>query len=144
MIGARLDFWSALAEDTGREVTSDLPTQPVPVGIAAADLEAAVDALLGNVFAHTPDGTAFAVGLSTADGLARLEISDEGPGFSTEPSELLGRGTSGKGSTGLGLDIAQRAARRAGGELTIDGARGLGAKIIFTAPVRADTADDDQ
>ena len=47
---------------TGR-CTSDLPAAPLPVAVPADDLAAALDALLGNVFAHTPDGTALAVSL---------------------------------------------------------------------------------
>jgi signal transduction histidine kinase len=77
----------------------------VPVAVAAEDLAAAVDALLGNVFAHTPDGTGFAVTLTDR---AELTIADQGPGA---PSDVVARGASGGGSTGLGLDIARRAAR---------------------------------
>ncbi len=57
-------FWSVLAEDTGRTVELDLAPGPLPVAVPADELAAAVDALLGNVFAHTPDGTAFAVRLA--------------------------------------------------------------------------------
>lgn len=100
VITGRLEFWSALAEDTGRAVARDLPTEPIRVRMAATELEAAVDALLGNVFAHTPDGTDFAVRLSVTEGRARLLISDQGPGFATDPRELTGRGASGKGRPG--------------------------------------------
>jgi signal transduction histidine kinase len=101
----RVAFWSVLAEDTGRAVALDLAPGPVPVAVAAEDLAAAVDALLGNVFAHTPDGTGFAVTLTDR---AELTIADEGPGA---PSDVVARGASRGGSTGLGLDIARRAAR---------------------------------
>ena len=37
----------------------------MPVRAGAADLEAALDALLGNVFAHTPEGTAMDVTVTT-------------------------------------------------------------------------------
>ena len=53
-----------LAEDTDRDVRTDVARGPLPVAVGRADLEAPVDALLGNVFAHTPDGTAFAVHLA--------------------------------------------------------------------------------
>ncbi|MDQ7904559.1 HAMP domain-containing sensor histidine kinase [Phytohabitans sp. ZYX-F-186] len=99
----RVAFWAVLAEDTGREVSLDLVPGPLPVPVAAEDLAAAVDALLGNVFAHTPDGTPFAVSL-TAGGV--LTVADEGPGLPAGAGE---RGESGAGSTGLGLDIARRA-----------------------------------
>ena len=106
----RTAFWSVLAEDTERESTVRIAAGPVPVALAGADLEAAVDALLGNVFAHTPDGTAFAVTLEP-DGL--LTVGDAGPGLASDAA--LGRGASGAGSTGLGLDIARRAAEQSGG-----------------------------
>ena len=95
------------------------------------------DAVFDNVFAHTPDGTAFAVRVAITDATARVEIADSGPGFPTDPHTLLDRGTSGKGSTGLGLDIARRAVRRAGGELEIAAPRS-GASIVLVLPL--DTA----
>jgi signal transduction histidine kinase len=101
----RVAFWSVLAEDTGRVVRLDLVAGPLPVPVTAEDLAAAVDALLGNVFAHTPDGTPFAVRLG-ADGV--LTVADEGPGLPAGAGE---RGESGAGSTGLGLDIARGAGR---------------------------------
>ena len=107
VVADRAAFWAVLAEDTGRVMTQDLPSAPLPVAVAADDLAAALDALLGNVFAHTPDGTALSVALSGKSGGALLVIADEGPGFSS--SEAM-RGASGGGSTGLGLDIARQVA----------------------------------
>lgn len=125
----RVAFWSVLAEDTGRAVTLDLADGPLPVGVSAEDLAAAVDALLGNVFAHTPDGTAFAVRLSPAPGGgAELTISDSGPGV---PAGLVRRGASTAGSTGLGLDIARRAAQASGGRLDLSTGAGGGAVVTL-------------
>ncbi|WP_433300371.1 HAMP domain-containing protein [Actinoplanes sp. CA-030573] len=108
VVADRAAFWAVLAEDTGRVLTQDLPSSPLPVAVAADDLAAALDALLGNVFAHTPDGTPFAVGLGPGPGGgAILVVSDEGPGF---PANAVSRGASGGGSTGLGLDIARQVA----------------------------------
>jgi signal transduction histidine kinase len=76
-----------------------------------------VDALLGNVFAHTPDGTGFRVAVHpTAAGGAEVSVSDAGPGL---PASALERGHSGGGSTGLGLDIARRTAESSGGALRL-------------------------
>jgi signal transduction histidine kinase len=117
VVGERVHFWSVLAEEEGRAVTVELPGVPLPVRVTATDLGAAVDALLGNVFSHTPDGTAFAVAVRPrAAGGAELTVSDTGLG--TEPAAVE-RGTSGGGSTGLGLDIARRTAEASGGELRI-------------------------
>ncbi|MFI5933448.1 sensor histidine kinase [Actinoplanes sp. NPDC051494] len=123
----RVAFWTVLAEDTDREVRRELPSAPLPVAISADELAAALDALLGNVFAHTPDGTALAVALTPRPGGgAVLTVSDHGPGF---PARALDRGSSGSGSTGLGLDIARRAAETAGGSLRVEAAPGGGARV---------------
>ncbi|MDT0351321.1 sensor histidine kinase [Pseudonocardia charpentierae] len=119
VVAERVAFWSVLAEDTERDVRTDLATGPLPVAAGRADLEALVDALLGNVFAHTPDGSAFAVRLGPRPGGgARLLVADAGPGLPAG-ADVLRRGASGGGSTGLGLDIARRTAEQAGGGLTL-------------------------
>lgn len=106
VVTGRVEFWSVLAEDTGREFRRDLAPGPLPVAVAADDLAAALDALLNNVFAHTPEGTALSVTLTPrAGGGAVLTVADDGPGF---PPESVRRGASGGGSTGLGLDIVRR------------------------------------
>ena len=63
VVADRVAFWSALTEDQGRSGTLDLPDGPLPVRAGAEDLAAAVDALLENVIAHTPEGVDFAVRL---------------------------------------------------------------------------------
>jgi signal transduction histidine kinase len=133
VVGDRVRFWSALADDTDRAVTAALPAGPVPVGLPAGELAAALDALLGNVFAHTPDGTPFAVTLSARDGGgALLTVADSGPGLPDTIRAGGGRGLSEGGSTGLGLDIAARAARASGGALTLATAPTAGATITLT------------
>jgi signal transduction histidine kinase len=95
---------------------------------SAADLAAAVDALLGNVFTHTPEGTSLQVALRPGDGGgAVLTVADDGPGFSAEAVE---RGRSGGDSTGLGLDIARRTAEASGGALRI-AAGGHGSSVVL-------------
>jgi signal transduction histidine kinase len=82
VVAARVAFWAVLAEDTGRPLLQQLPPGPAPVAVAADDLAAALDALLGNVFAHTPDGTALSVTLTAHPaGGATLTVADDGPGF---------------------------------------------------------------
>jgi signal transduction histidine kinase len=88
------------------------------VGVAQPELGACLDALLGNVFAHTPQGTGFTIALDPRGrGGAVLSVHDDGPGFAQ--SDPVRRGASGGGSTGLGLDIARQTAEASGGTLTI-------------------------
>ncbi|GAA2701186.1 ATP-binding protein [Micromonospora olivasterospora] len=128
VVGERVAFWSVLAEETGREVTLDLAPCPLPVRAPADELAAAVDALLGNVFAHTPDGTPFTVALEAAAGQVVLTVADDGPGL---PPDALRRGASTAGSTGLGLDIARRAAQASGGRLELHAGLRGGARVLL-------------
>lgn len=129
VVAERVEFWSALAEDTARECRVRLAPGPLPVALPAADLAAAMDSLLANVFAHTPDGTPFEVRLTPRyDSGATVDVADEGPGL--PDLGVFQRGRSEGGSTGLGLDIARRAAAASGGQLVFgQGPGGRGALI---------------
>jgi signal transduction histidine kinase len=130
VVGDRVRFWAVLAEDQDRRLTAPVAPDPLPVALGREDLAACVDALLGNVFAHTPEGTAFKVELEPCPvGGARLIVADDGPGFATP--DPLARGVSGAGSSGLGLDIAKRAAETAGGSLSIGRAESGGALVVL-------------
>jgi signal transduction histidine kinase len=130
VVAERVEFWTALAEEQGRVVALALPAGPSPVRAGSADLDAALDALLGNVLSHTPDGAGLAVSLGPGpDGSWLLEIDDEGPGFAD--SAVLERGDSRAGSTGLGLDIARRTAIASGGDLTLGRSPSRGARVTM-------------
>ncbi|MEV7489454.1 HAMP domain-containing sensor histidine kinase [Streptomyces anulatus] len=125
VIRERMGFWSALAEDEGREVRLAGVDRTVRIPVARPELAAALDALLGNVFRHTPEGTAFAVDVHHSGDAVIVLVSDAGPGIS-DPKAALARGGSGRdaasgsvGSTGLGLDIVRRVAESTGGDLRI-------------------------
>jgi signal transduction histidine kinase len=126
----RAAFWSALADEEGRTYELDVPDRACTVAVAADELAAVLDALIGNVFAHTPAGTSFAVSVACApDAPARLVVEDDGPGVA-QGAEV--RGVSAGGGTGLGLDIVRRTAERAGGGLTIGRSGTGGARIEVT------------
>jgi signal transduction histidine kinase len=121
VVADRAAFWSVLAEDQERTFTVDVDARPLPVKVGAGDLGAAVDALLGNVFAHTPEGTAFSVAVTgRPGGGADVTVADHGPGI--QDPTVLGRGASGGGSTGLGMDIARQTAESSGGRLVVTSA----------------------
>ena len=133
VISERAAFWSVLAEDQGRGMQLDLAPPPVLVGVGAPDLAACMDVLLGNVFAHTPEGTGFTVRLTRrAGGGGRVSVEDTGPGFRDD--DPVRRGASGGGSTGLGLDIARTTAEASGGSLTIRNTAGGGHVIVDLGP----------
>ncbi|MDW4902763.1 HAMP domain-containing sensor histidine kinase [Streptomyces californicus] len=125
VIRERMSFWSALAEDEGRETRVAGADRAARIPVARPELAAALDALLGNVFRHTPVGTAFAVDVHHSGDAVIVLVSDAGPGIA-DPRAALTRGGSGSGgdggsvgSTGLGLDIVRRVAESTGGDLRI-------------------------
>ncbi|MFI5493457.1 sensor histidine kinase [Actinoplanes sp. NPDC051859] len=129
VLADRLAFWSALAEDQFRPWEVIGGNAPVPVPLPRSELILAVDSLLGNVFAHTPEGVAFRVTVSPAG----LLVDDAGPGIA-DPAAAVRRGISGAGSTGLGLDIVRRVAEAAGGRLEISRGPLGGARIQMVLP----------
>jgi len=126
----RTAFWQVLAEDQDRPTEISIPDGELPVRVAPDDLADLVDCLIDNVFAHTPEQTAFAVRLAEEDGSVRLVISDDGPGPATRAGDRLG-------STGLGLDIARRTATGSGGDLTFGPGHHGGTTVEVTLPLAA-------
>jgi signal transduction histidine kinase len=124
----RAAFWHVLAEEQDRPVRLAVPPGPIWVALTEDELGAAIDTLLENVFTHTPPGTAYTVAV-TASGPAHalLVVEDEGPGFPHRG--VAERGASEAGSSGLGLDIARRAARHTGGDLILADRPGGGARV---------------
>jgi signal transduction histidine kinase len=130
VVRERMTFWSALAGDQDRQYRVVGAHLRIPVPVARAELAAALDAVLGNVFRYTPQGTAFEVGLSRRDGWVALRVDDAGPGI-PDPERALRRGQSDQGSTGLGLDIARRVAQVTGGSVSLDRAAMGGASVVM-------------
>ncbi|MEV0731649.1 MULTISPECIES: HAMP domain-containing sensor histidine kinase [Polymorphospora] len=126
----RMVFWAALAGDQNRPHRVTGAQLRIPVAVPRAEFAAALDAVLGNVFRYTPQGTAFEVAVSRRDGYVAVRVDDAGPGIA-DPDKALRRGTSGRGSTGLGLDIARRVAQQAGGSVSLDRARLGGASVVM-------------
>ncbi|MFJ9536374.1 sensor histidine kinase [Streptomyces sp. NPDC101225] len=131
VVRERMAFWSALAEDEGRKWRMAGADRPVRIPVARADLAAALDALLGNVFRHTAEGTAFAVDLHNGEDAVIVLVSDAGPGIpDPEAAMARGRGSGSDGSTGLGLDIVRRLAESTGGDVR------LGSSVLGGTEVR--------
>jgi signal transduction histidine kinase len=128
----RFAFWKVLAEEQGRYCAVELGDSPIAVRLPAEAVEAVLDVLIGNVFAHTSPGTPFAVRAGMRDGEAFVEVGDRGPGF--QHDDPTARGASGGGSTGLGLDIARRTAEATGGRMELNdrpGGEGAVVRVWF-------------
>jgi len=129
-------FWKVLADEQGRATTIRTSGGSLLVGIAADELGVIIDTLLENVFAHTPAGTSYSLTAHrTPRGEAVLVIEDDGPGFNQE--DVMERGVSGAGGTGLGLDIVRRTVERHDGAVRIRRAVSGGARVEVSFPIIA-------
>jgi signal transduction histidine kinase len=124
----RMAFWSTLAEHQGRRCDFESDEREALIGLPDKEIGAVVDALLGNIFQHTPPGTPIAASVVRYAGWVTLVVEDGGPGI-VNTATALRRGASGRGSTGLGLDIARHAVVATGGTIHIDRGRLGGARI---------------
>ena len=113
----RAAFWRILAEEEGRALEVKTGAEGVVLGVSRDSFEAVIDALVGNVFDHTPPGTDLSLATGETRNRPWLELTDKGPGFSGR--DVIQRGKSDRGSTGLGLDIAKRTAELTGGTLDV-------------------------
>jgi len=109
-----------------RAITLEVPG-PLPVVGDADRLRQVVDNLLANAVQHTPDGSPVDVRVSTEATMARLEISDQGPGIPpAEQAHIFepfhradptrARAT---GGAGLGLTIVSAIAHAHGGTVGV-------------------------
>jgi signal transduction histidine kinase len=138
VVRGRVDFWSVLAAQQERSCRLTATAEETGVHLPQDDLAAVVDALIGNVFQHTPEGTALAVRVERTAQAVVLVVEDAGPGIA-DPDRALARGVSVGGSTGLGLDIAHRAARATRGDVTITRGPMGGARVRVMLGLAADT-----
>ncbi len=139
VVQERSAYWGSLAEDQGRTWEVDVGLTHCLVNGSTTDFVAAVDALLGNVFAHTPSGTSYRVSLQKSDDkMAELIVADDGPGI--EDVGLLERGASGGSSTGLGVDIVRRTAEAARGSAHWEAGDPSGTVVRLVLPVAGTTS----
>jgi len=128
VVGERVAFWSALADEQGRSLRTWLPMRPTWARIDVTDVTDVIDVLIDNIFAHTEEGVPLEVTVNS--GPSRevvLSVQDGGPGL--PGADIVTRGNSSAGSSGLGLDIVRRAAIASGGRLELGRSRLGGAKV---------------
>ena len=95
--------------------------------------------LLGNAIRYSPEGSSIWLRAESEGGIASITVADQGEGLSDNEArrvftkfERLGR--SGDGGSGLGLYISRRLAEAMGGALTVESAKGQGARFTLSLP----------
>lgn len=97
--------------------------------------------LIGNAVRYSPPGGMVWIRLERDDACGHVIVADQGKGIAIEDQERIfekfGRvDPSEPGGSGLGLYIARRLARAMGGELIVDSAPGMGARFVFSLPLK--------
>ncbi|MGE0877120.1 MAG: sensor histidine kinase [Acidimicrobiia bacterium] len=133
VVRERMTFWAALAEEQERQWFWTGTERAAKVNVSESELEAAVDALLNNAFAHTPEGTAVRAWLEVREDAVTLVVDDDGPGFPA--FDVIERGRSSVGSTGLGLDIVRRTAEAVKGTLRVSSRPSGGGRVEVRFPL---------
>jgi signal transduction histidine kinase len=123
VVRERVAFWEVLARAQRRPFELRLHPDAMFVAATRHDLQQLVDVLVDNVLRHTPAGrTARVTTTPRSPTGATLVVEDAGSGFPV-------RGRREPRGTGLGLDIARRIARDAGGTVTL-GRSDLGGALV--------------
>ena len=127
------------AEAAGMEIRLSVPPGPVKVAIEADLLERIVQPLLDNAVRY--GRSLVSVELSVNGTTAIVAVSDDGAGLIEDETEVIFepgiRGSAARGAprgAGLGLALARRLVRTAGGEITAK-ATGAGGRFSLRLPL---------
>ncbi|GAA3090483.1 two-component sensor histidine kinase [Streptosporangium carneum] len=133
-----------------REVTLSVDGAALIVCGDEVRLRQVVGNLMTNALTHTPDGTPVRMTLSAQDGMAVVEVADEGPGLSAEQCERVferfyrvdssrGRRTPEDGGSGLGLAIVAAMVEAHGGAVAVESDLGKGSTFRVMLPLAPDS-----
>ncbi|WP_433246535.1 sensor histidine kinase [Streptosporangium sp. CA-135522] len=132
-----------------REITLSVDGAALIVSGDEVRLRQVVGNLMTNALTHTPDGTPVRTALSAQDGMAVIEVADEGPGLDAEQCERVferfyradsarGRRAPEDGGSGLGLAIVAAIVDAHGGTVEVESAPGKGAAFRVLLPLASE------
>jgi signal transduction histidine kinase len=129
-----------VAAEPRRVPVSVLAADAVPVAAEADGLRRAVRNLVDNAARHAT--AAVTVTVARAGDAVEVAVADDGSGVPAEAAERIfdrftrldDARTRADGGAGLGLPIARALARAYGGDLTLDGTAGPGARFVLRLP----------
>ncbi len=137
----------ARARDPKRPIDVTVSDSPVEVVVDADRFRQVIANLLGNALIHTAPGTPVHVSLESGPGMARLVVSDEGPGLACEHLPRLFERfyradpsrTRARGGSGLGLAIVHAVVIACRGTVTVTSEDGTGTAFVITLPMLGGT-----
>ncbi len=132
-----VDFFTPQAQLQRVQLRLKPHTVPLVIPVDAKLIKQAVLNLMINATQAMPGGGELILSASQADGFARIDVIDTGPGIEAEAMKNIFNAyySTKKGGTGLGLAIGQRIAREHGGSLKVQSEIGKGSDFYLLLPV---------
>ena len=132
----------ARAVDPQRPITTELDG-PIVVAGDEDRLRQVLANIVGNALVHTPPDVPVELAATTADGQARVTVTDHGPGMAPEVAARVTQRfyradrsrARERGGSGLGMAIADAAVAAHGGTIVVDSAVGRGTTVTVTLPI---------
>ena len=143
----RLDEITADGVRDARAVEPDRPIELAAEAVVVEGDEQRLRQVIGNLLSnarvHTPPGAPVRVSVRAVDGVARLEVADEGPGLEADVAarvfERFYRADASRaraaGGTGLGLSIVAAVAEAHGGRASVASEPGRGSRFVIDLPL---------
>jgi signal transduction histidine kinase len=139
LLEASAERVASRASDRGVRVATRVD-RPVVAAVRDNGLEQVFDNLLDNALRYAPAGTVVEVEATAGHGMARITVSDHGPGIApgerTRVFERFHRGDGARGpGAGLGLAIARAIVEAHGGGINAVETPGGGATFVVELPI---------
>jgi nitrogen fixation/metabolism regulation signal transduction histidine kinase len=121
----------------GVRVIADIPADLPLVNADAEQIKRAVINLVDNAVAATPAGGNVEVAVSVSEGMARIVVTDDGPGITPQDRKRVFDPTFSTKSrgTGLGLAITARIAAEHAGRVRLEENQERGCRFLLEWPV---------
>lgn len=138
-----IEFNSHSADSKRINVFFDSGTDDFTLYADSQKIFLVINNLLSNAIKFSPENSDVLLTLTREKNIYRFDVTDQGPGLSTEAQKLLFKpyGTANndteqkKHSTGLGLYISKKIITEHGGVISVDSQPGKGSKFWFTLPL---------
>jgi len=130
--------------EPGVTIRKDLATDLPAVELDADQVSRALKNVIGNAIEAARAGRhgdvgAVDIGARVSDGMAQIEVTDNGPGFSQEAEQRLFEPyfTTKRHGVGLGMALTYRIVIEHGGLIFAENRPGLGARVVIRLPLRS-------
>ena len=140
-----VDGYVPVASQKGMRLVADAPSRIFGLVDPRAMRQVVVN-LLDNALKYGPVGQVVTIELERVGDLARMVVSDQGPGIAPQDREKIWKpfvrlGDRGMtGGSGIGLSVVRDLVRQHGGTIDVGDAPGGGARFVVELPVR-DSSD---